>query len=50
MQGLTHATQAGFDVVNALTLLDNNVFLDAQKFGPGDGFLVSFYFLILECR
>lgn len=33
------AKQAGFDVVNALTLMDNNLFLDEQKFGSGDGFL-----------
>ena len=32
-------TQADFDVLNALTLLDNNLFLNEQKFGQGDGFL-----------
>lgn len=26
-----------FDVFNALTLMDNNLFLEAQKFGKGDG-------------
>lgn len=26
-----------FDVFNALTLLDNNLFLEQQKFGKGDG-------------
>ena len=26
-----------FDVFNALTLMDNNLFLEQQKFGPGDG-------------
>lgn len=26
-----------FDVVNGLTLLDNTLFLEEQKFGPGDG-------------
>ena len=26
-----------FDVFNALTLLDNNLFLGEQKFGAGDG-------------
>ncbi|ORX37031.1 Myristoyl-CoA:protein N-myristoyltransferase, N-terminal domain-domain-containing protein [Kockovaella imperatae] len=35
------AKNAGFDVVNALTILDNNTFLDDQKFGGGNGFLVS---------
>ena len=28
-----------FDVLNALTLMDNNMFLTDQKFGPGDGYL-----------
>jgi glycylpeptide N-tetradecanoyltransferase len=31
--------QAGFDVFNALTLLDNPLFLEEQKFGAGDGSL-----------
>ncbi|KAI9788021.1 MAG: glycylpeptide N-tetradecanoyltransferase [Candelina submexicana] len=31
------AKQLGFDVFNALTLLDNPLFLESQKFGPGDG-------------
>jgi glycylpeptide N-tetradecanoyltransferase len=26
-----------FDVFNALTLMDNNLFLEQQKFGAGDG-------------
>ena len=29
--------QVNFDVFNALTLLDNPLFLQEQKFGPGDG-------------
>lgn len=29
--------QFNFDVFNALTLLDNPLFLEQQKFGPGDG-------------
>lgn len=29
--------QSNFDVFNALTLLDNPLFLEAQKFGAGDG-------------
>lgn len=31
--------QFNFDVFNALTLLDNPLFLDQQKFAPGDGHL-----------
>ncbi|KAF1964824.1 glycylpeptide N-tetradecanoyltransferase [Bimuria novae-zelandiae CBS 107.79] len=31
------AKQADFDVFNALTLLDNPLFLEDQKFGAGDG-------------
>ena len=30
-------SQLNFDVFNALTLLDNPLFLNEQKFGPGDG-------------
>jgi glycylpeptide N-tetradecanoyltransferase len=30
-------SQAKFDVFNALTLLDNPLFLEDQKFGGGDG-------------
>lgn len=33
------AKREGFDVVNSLTTLDNNLFLTDLKFGPGDGFL-----------
>ncbi|CAO1632707.1 unnamed protein product [Jaminaea pallidilutea] len=33
------AAQNGFDVLNSLTTLDNNLFLQDLKFGPGDGFL-----------
>jgi len=36
------ASQAKFDVFNALTLMDNPRFLKDLKFGPGDGFL-NFY-------
>ncbi|KAJ9101499.1 hypothetical protein QFC19_005152 [Naganishia cerealis] len=35
------AKHAGFDVFNALSLMDNNLFLHEQMFGPGDGYLVS---------
>ncbi|KAF2141005.1 uncharacterized protein K452DRAFT_251873 [Aplosporella prunicola CBS 121167] len=31
------AKKANFDVLNALTLLDNPLFLEEQKFGAGDG-------------
>ncbi|KAL9080875.1 MAG: hypothetical protein Q9157_000479 [Trypethelium eluteriae] len=33
------AKEAKFDVFNALTHLDNPLFLEDQKFGPGDGLL-----------
>jgi glycylpeptide N-tetradecanoyltransferase len=33
------AKKENFDVFNALTLLDNPLFLEEQKFGPGDGLL-----------
>ncbi|KAG8891204.1 glycylpeptide N-tetradecanoyltransferase, partial [Tulasnella sp. 403] len=36
------ANQAKFDVVNAMTLMDNPLVLKELKFGPGDGFL-NFY-------
>jgi glycylpeptide N-tetradecanoyltransferase len=36
--------QNGFDVVNGLTLLDNPLFLEDQKFGPGDGHLHYYLF------
>lgn len=34
---LTLAKKYEFDVFNALTLMDNGLFLDQQKFGGGDG-------------
>jgi glycylpeptide N-tetradecanoyltransferase len=34
---LVLAKRFGFDVFNALTLLDNSLFLEQQKFGAGDG-------------
>ena len=34
---LVEAKKAKFDVFNALTLLDNPLFLTQQRFGPGDG-------------
>lgn len=36
--------QYHFDVFNALTLLDNPLFLEQQKFGPGDGQLHYYLF------
>lgn len=33
------AKKEGFDVLNTLTTLDNNLFLNSLSFGPGDGFL-----------
>ncbi|KAK9473275.1 acyl-CoA N-acyltransferase, partial [Dipodascopsis tothii] len=38
------AKQANFDVFNALTLLDNSLFLEDLKFGAGDGFLNYYLF------
>lgn len=38
------AKQARFDVFNALTLLDNPLFLEKQLFGPGDGQLHYYLF------
>ncbi|GAA5990097.1 hypothetical protein JCM11641_007066 [Rhodosporidiobolus odoratus] len=36
---LVVAQKLGFDVLNALTLQDNSLFLEDLKFGKGDGFL-----------
>ncbi|SNX84374.1 probable Glycylpeptide N-tetradecanoyltransferase [Melanopsichium pennsylvanicum] len=33
-----------FDVVNCVTVMDNALFLQEQKFGPGDGFLRFYLF------
>lgn len=33
-----------FDVVNCVTVMDNALFLQQQKFGPGDGFLRFYLF------
>ncbi|KAI9879712.1 MAG: glycylpeptide N-tetradecanoyltransferase [Pleopsidium flavum] len=38
------AKKFSFDVFNALTLLDNPLFLESQKFGPGDGQLHFYIF------
>ncbi|KAF2664982.1 N-myristoyl transferase [Microthyrium microscopicum] len=38
------AKKQKFDVVNALTLLDNPLFLEQQKWGPGDGKLHYYLF------
>ncbi|KAG8814419.1 glycylpeptide N-tetradecanoyltransferase [Serendipita sp. 400] len=39
---MTIAAQAKFDVFNALTLMDNPLFLADLKFGSGDG-LLNYY-------
>ncbi|BGP45991.1 glycylpeptide N-tetradecanoyltransferase [Rhodotorula kratochvilovae] len=36
---MTLVTRAGFDVLNALTIQDNSLFIEDLKFGKGDGFL-----------
>lgn len=38
------AKKARFDVFNALTLMDNALFLEQQKFGAGDGQLHYYLF------
>lgn len=40
---LVVAKRAKFDVFNALSLMDNALFIEQQKFGPGDG--LSHYYL-----
>ncbi|KAK0552946.1 glycylpeptide N-tetradecanoyltransferase [Tilletia horrida] len=41
---LVVASQHDFDVLNGLTVMDNQLFLEPQKFGPGDGFLRYYLF------
>lgn len=41
---LVFCKQAKFDVYNALSLMDNGLFLEEQKFGPGDGQLHYYLF------
>ncbi|KAG0047847.1 glycylpeptide N-tetradecanoyltransferase [Gryganskiella cystojenkinii] len=43
------ARQNDFDVFNALNLLDNALYTDDLKFGPGDGYL-HFYLYNWRCR
>jgi glycylpeptide N-tetradecanoyltransferase len=38
------AQRLGFDVMNALSLMDNALFLEEQIFGPGDGDLHYYLF------
>ena len=38
------AKKSKFDVFNALSLLHNGLFLEDQKFGPGDGQLHFYIF------
>ncbi|WRT66752.1 glycylpeptide N-tetradecanoyltransferase [Kwoniella shivajii] len=45
---LSIAKAAGFDVLNGLSCLDNNLFLQEQKFGPGDGYL-NYYLYNWSC-
>lgn len=44
MTKLLTTQQNKFDVFNALTLLDNPLFLEEQKFGAGDGQLHYYLF------
>ncbi|KAK3313140.1 acyl-CoA N-acyltransferase [Apodospora peruviana] len=41
---LVLANRFNFDVFNALSLMDNSLFLEQQKFGPGDGQLHYYLF------
>ncbi|KAH6615776.1 acyl-CoA N-acyltransferase [Chaetomium sp. MPI-SDFR-AT-0129] len=41
---LIFAKRHNFDVFNALSLMDNSLFLEQQKFGPGDGQLHYYLF------
>ena len=43
---LVMAINAGFDVLNALDLMENKTFLEPLKFGMGDG--IIFKLLILQ--
>lgn len=38
-QALVEAKNHGFDVFNALDIMDNVEFLEELKFAPGDGYL-----------
>ncbi|KAI8364705.1 acyl-CoA N-acyltransferase [Radiomyces spectabilis] len=42
------AKQLDFDVFNALDLMDNSLFVEEQKFGPGDGHL-NYYLYNWKC-
>lgn len=46
--GLIMAKHYGFDVMNALRLMDNEMVLQHQKFGAGDGFL-NYYLYNWRC-
>ena len=41
---LVYCKKYKFDVYNALSLMDNGLFLEEQKFGPGDGQLHYYLF------
>ena len=45
---LTFAHKEGFDVFNALDVMDNTTFLEKLKFGPGDGQL-QYYLYNFRC-
>ncbi|KAI9258161.1 acyl-CoA N-acyltransferase [Phascolomyces articulosus] len=45
---LVLAKKEGFDVVNALDLMDNALVVDELKFGPGDGYL-NYYLYNWKC-
>ncbi|KAI8994741.1 acyl-CoA N-acyltransferase [Pilobolus umbonatus] len=42
------AKKADFDVVNTLDLMDNNLYVEEQKFGTGDGYL-NYYLYNWRC-
>ncbi|KAG2183228.1 hypothetical protein INT43_006232 [Umbelopsis isabellina] len=44
-----YSLTANFDVFNALSLMDNSMFIDDLKFGPGDGYL-NYYLYNWRCR
>ncbi|KAK9395695.1 Glycylpeptide N-tetradecanoyltransferase [Crotalus adamanteus] len=44
----TFVVEKGFDVFNALDLMENKTFLEMLKFGIGDGYL-QYYFYNWKC-
>ena len=45
---LIHAKRLGFDVFNALALMNNQPFMEPLKFAPGDGYL-NYYLFNWKC-